>query len=259
MVLGGQLFHALDGGVGLLGPPVHEQPARAFRKVLAHEQHDQAQHRAEDEHHPPRVAGRQVVDHAQGEQGGQEGPGPVAAVDPQVDPAPVAGGHQFVDGGVDGGVLATDAHAGDEPGAVEEDDPALAVPRGGGGAGTAQQVDAESDHEQPAPAQLVGQMAEDQSAGHFAQQVDGADGEGHRGRAHVEGGLFADDVGHVGGDGDLEAVQDPGHPQGDDHHGVELRPAQPVDTGRHQAFDGLPVGPALGVATGAGRRATMGR
>ena len=50
-----------DRRLGLLFPPVHEQPARALGKVLAHEQDDETKRRAEQEGHPPRVADRQVV------------------------------------------------------------------------------------------------------------------------------------------------------------------------------------------------------
>ena len=104
---------------------MHEQPAGALGEVLAHEEDDEAEGRAEQEGDPPRVADGQVVDHQQGQDGGEQRAAPVGAVDGDVHPAPVLGRDQLVDGRVDGRVLTTDAHAGDEPRGPEPVDPEL--------------------------------------------------------------------------------------------------------------------------------------
>jgi len=48
----------------------------------------------------------------------------------------------------------------------------------GGRERTAEEVDAEGDHEQVSASPLVGHAAEEESTGYLSEQVDGADGEG---------------------------------------------------------------------------------
>jgi hypothetical protein len=227
-----------DGGLGLLDPTVHEQPARALRQVLPDEQDDEAEHRADEEGHPPRRRRRQVVDDQQGENGGDEGAAPVGPVHRDVDATAVLRRDELVDRRVDGGVLATDAHTGDEPGGVEVVDPALALAGRQRGEQPAGQVDAEGDHEQVLATPLVGQSAEEQRTGDLAQQVDGADGERDRAGREAQCTGLADDVRDVAGDGDLEPVEHPGDAKSDDQSGVEPGPAHPVDAGGNQRTDG---------------------
>jgi len=60
----------------------------------------------------------------EGRQGADGRAEPVGAVDPDIGAAPVARGRHLVDRRVDRRVLAADAHAGDDPGRVQVDDPA---------------------------------------------------------------------------------------------------------------------------------------
>ena len=63
------------------------------------------------------------------------------------------------------------------------------------------------------------------------------DGEGNLGGREAQGLLLADQPFAVAGDGDLEAVQHPGHAQRDDQAGVEPGPAQAVEPSRDEAPD----------------------
>ena len=162
-------------------------------------------------------------------------PAPVGAVDREVDPAPVLRRDHLVDGRVDRGVLAADAHAGDDPGGVQEDDPVAAAGRRRGEP-AADQVDAEGDHEEVLAAELVGQLAEEQRPDDLADQVPPGD-VGDRARAQVQRVVQGQVGPDVAGDGDLEAVEDPGDAERDDQPGMEPRPGQPVDPGRDQAAD----------------------
>ena len=163
----------------------------------ADEEDHHPEHRAEEESDPPRVADGEVVDHEQGEDRAEERPAPVGAVDGDVHPPPVLGRDQFVDGRVDGGVLAADARAGHEPRQVEPVDPERRVPEGQRRQEPAEEVDAEGDHEQVASAPPVRQSAEEERAEHLTEQVDGPDGERHTGRRQVQRLLAADQAGDV--------------------------------------------------------------
>jgi hypothetical protein len=95
---------------------------------------------------------------------------------------------------------------------------------------------------------FVGQSTEEECPDHFAQQGDGAHGEGHLGRGQVESLLLADQAFGAAGDGDLEAVEHPGHAQSHDQAGVESGPTQAIEPGRNEAPDGssgraFPIGP----------------
>jgi hypothetical protein len=233
----GFLLDPLDSCFGFLLTPVHEEPAWALGQVLANEENHEPQRRADQEGHPPRVTHRQVVHHKNEEQRGDERATPVRPVDGDVDPAPVLGRDELVDGRVDGRVLTTDPHTGDEAGDPDPVDPSLRVPEGQRSHHATEQVHTQGDHEQVPPAELVGHPAEEECAGDLAEQVDRPDGEGHfRGR-EIEGGLLADEPFGVAGDRDLEAVQYPCHTESDDQTGVESRPAQAVEPGGYQAPD----------------------
>ena len=217
----GELLDFGDGGLGLLFPAVHEKPARALGEVLPHEEDDEAQGRADEEGDPPRVADGEVVDHEDEKEGGDERAAPVRPVHGDVHTASVLGRDELVDGRVDGRVFAADAHAGDETGGPDPVGPAVRVTQGQGGEHATEQVHAQGDHEQVAPAELVRHPAEEERPDHLAQEIDGADGEGHFGGGQVQGLLLADESFGIAGDGDLEAVQHPRHPERDDQTGVE--------------------------------------
>ena len=90
------------------------EPARTFRNGVAEKNHDQPQHRADGESHPPAEAdgnnaGIEQPDDGGGADGGAD---PEAGIDDQVNAAADAGGNQLVDGGVDSRIFAADARAG---------------------------------------------------------------------------------------------------------------------------------------------------
>ena len=116
---------------------------------------------------------------------------PERPVDGDVDAAPVLGGDQLVDRGVDRGVLAADAGTGDGRGRRST----TRVHRERG-QHRADQIDAEGDQEQLLAAEPVGQLAEEQRADAGAGDVDRARladvGAGHA-QARVSG-LRASDI-----------------------------------------------------------------
>ena len=75
---------------------------------------------------------------------------------------------------------------------------------------------------------------------HLADQVRGGRG-GPPARARSRGPLLrlGEDRADVGHQLDLEAVEDPRHPEADDDHPMEPRPRQPVQPCRYQAAHGL--------------------
>ena len=96
-----------------------EQPARALGHVAADD--EDADRRGWRRGRRPAAsrAGRAMIVGLSSGDGEQRAGGradPERAVDRQVDAAAVLGGDQLVDRGVDGGVLAADAGAGEEPG-----------------------------------------------------------------------------------------------------------------------------------------------
>ena len=160
------------------------------------------------------------------------GPDPEGAVDRDVDPAAVLRRDQLVDRGVDGGVLAADAHAGEEAGA-EVPQRRHRERRQHGGDG----VDAERDQEELLAAEPVGELTEE-------ERPDAGAGDVHRtGEADVEAAQPEPGVGRLQGlrhradDRDLEAVEDPHGPEPDHDHPVPPRPRQPVQPGRDVGGD----------------------
>ena len=220
------LLDLVDGLLGLFGVAVGEQPARALRDVPPQVDDREAEDRADEEREAPADVLGDVVGVEQVEvgEGAEEGAEPVRAVDGDVDAAAVVRRDELVDGRVDRGVLAADAHAGDEPAHPEE--PHV---RREAGQARADEVDDERQDEQLAPPEPVGQAPERQRADDLSDEVDGA-GQAHLRRRHPQR-LLEPRLGH---DLDLEAVEDPGDPEPDDHRPVELRPGQPVQPGRDQ-------------------------
>ena len=247
-----RLHLVLDVGDRLLGlglVAVHDLPPRALRQVPADEDDHQAQDRTEEERDAPADARLELVEEDEGAQRADDGPGPVGAVDHEVDAAPEAGGDQLVDRGVDGRVLAADAHAGDEPGRVQEGQRTEPVADRQRGQAAADQVDGQGDDEQLPAAEPVREAAEEQRPEDLTGQVDRRH-QPDLSRAQTERVLAGELGGGGTGDGDLETVEDPGHPEGDDHPGVERGPGQPVDPRGDEAAYGSRAG---------GRRLVGGR
>jgi hypothetical protein len=80
---------------------------------------------------------------------------------------------------------------------------------------------------------LSDRLPEEQRSDHLAGQVDRRQ-QADRRRRHVQGLGLGQRVGDRAGHGDFEAVENPGHAEGDDHPGVEPGPGEPVDAGRDQ-------------------------
>ena len=231
----------LDVVLGLLLAAVHDQPAGALREVLAEPPDQRTEDGAEEEADPPADVDVDLVQQDERAQGSEDRTDPVGAVDGDVDPPSVLRRHHLVDRGVDRGVLAADAGSGDEPGAVEEGQGQGTVVPGERRQGVAEQVDAQRDDEEVLAAPLVGQVTEEQRAEDLTEQVDRGD-RADLGRAQTERRFVGQNSRDCAGDGDLDAVQDPGGAERHHHLGVERRPAQAVDPRRDQAADGLAGG-----------------
>ena len=121
------VLHEGDRLLGLVGAAVHDLPPRALRQVPPDEDDHDAENRADREADPPGDARFELVEQDEGADVRQQRAEPVGPVDHDVDAAAVLGRDQLVDGRVDRRVLAADAHPGDEPRGVEEDQPAHAV------------------------------------------------------------------------------------------------------------------------------------
>ena len=165
---------------------------------------------------------------------------PVAAVDPDVDAAPVLRRHHLVDRGVDRRVLAADPHPRDEPRPVEpgEPEPAAVVHRERCEPG-AEQVQEQRDDQQPLAPERVGLPSEIQRPDDLPEEVDRRD-HPDLARRHVERVGLHQDARHRARDRDLQPVEDPRRAQTRDHAGVERRPAQAVEPRRDRAPDRLP-------------------
>ncbi len=111
------------------------------------------------------------------------------------------------------------------------------MPERAGSHESTEKINTQGDHEEVAPAELVGHPAEEEGAGHLTQEVDGADGESDLGRGEVQGLLLADETFGIASDGDLETVEYPCHTEGYDQTRMETRPTQPVQAGRNEAAD----------------------
>ena len=217
----------------LIDAAVRHQPAWTLREGAADDDHDQRQHRPHQEGQPPAHVDGEGVEEDQGHERADDRAGPVGAVDPDVDASAVLRRHHLVDGRVDGGVLTADTHAGNEPGGVEEEQPAVVVARDERRGAGAEQVQQQGHDQQALAADPVRHPPEVQGTDHFADQVDRRD-QPDLGRGHVERLRTREHPGHRAGDGDLQPVQDPGRAETGDHPGVERAPAQPVQTGRNR-------------------------
>jgi hypothetical protein len=211
----------VDDPLRLLGSAVDVQPARALGNVAAHEQDREREHRADAEREPPADVGGEdpLVEEQQRADRADPGADPEAAVDRDVDRAPIACGDQLVDGGVDRRVLAADG----EPGQRAEEEE---VPRGERERRRhrREDVEAQRDHEELLAAVAVRQLPEEERAQARAGDVEGA-GQTDAGGAEVDP---AAGLGHArrdrADDRDLQAVEDPDGAEPDHDPPVEARP-----------------------------------
>ncbi len=196
-------------------------------------QDDEAERAADQEGRAPAHVGGQQrgIEEDDGSRGAERGADPEAAVDDEVGPAAHARRDQLLDGGVDGGIFAADAGAGEE--AAEREGPQ--VPGEGGGC-RGREVDGKRDEEQLLAAPAIGQPAEEDGAEHGAGEVGAAD-KADVGGAELQDRAFAQRAGHGAGERHLEAVEDPGDAECDDDERVEAAPRQAVEPGGDVGFD----------------------
>ena len=211
--LAGLALHAcLDlahHALGFLGLAVGHQPARAFRQETAQEQHDAAQHAADDESRAPADLRRhdRGVQHHQRAQRAQRRAQPEAAVHHQVgEAAPPRRDHSWM-------VAFTAAYSPPMPAPVISRNSAKEAkfhdrPQ----AMVATQIDQHGDAEQFLAPQPVGQPAEEQRAGDRPDQI----GAGRRAdllRRQMQARAFRQRAGQRADDRHLQPVQDPRDPQ----------------------------------------------
>ena len=183
-----------DDLLALVLAAVDEQPPRALGHVPPHDQDADGEDRAEAEGEPPapgRVDDRRVEQRDREQRAGRR-PDPERAVDRDVDATAVLRRDQLVDGRVDGGVLAADAHAGQEPRAEVPQRRHRERRQHG-----RDDVDAERDQEELLAPEPVGQLAEEQRSDAGARDVDRArqaDVEAGSSPSPVSVGLSASDI-----------------------------------------------------------------
>jgi hypothetical protein len=170
------LFDLRQLGLGLLDAAVGHQPPRAFGEGASDDDHDEREQRAHEERQAPADIDGERVQEDQRCERADDGAGPVGAVDPDVDAPAVLRRHHLVDRGVDGGVLAADAHPRDEtrPVEVHEPEPAAVVHREGCEP-RAEQVEQQRDDQQALPAERIGEPPEEERADHLSDEVDRGD------------------------------------------------------------------------------------
>ena len=161
-----------NDALGLVGAAMRHQPARAFRNPEPHEEDDSPSAA------PIRKASRQPNSGSMnaGSSSTIEPAAPIAApiqklpLMHEVGPAAHARRDQFLDGGIDRGIFAADAGAGEK--AKQREAPEIPRQRGRRGR---DEVDRERDEEQLLAAEPVGQPAEEQRAEHRAGEIGAAD------------------------------------------------------------------------------------
>ncbi len=134
--------------LGLRRAAMNQKPAGAFRHETAQEHHQPRQYTADDKSQAPAIGGRHQrrIQHHQGSQRAQCRADPVAAIDQKIDAAAKTRRGEFLDGGIDRGIFAADARAGERAEKCE----GCEVPGKAGGDG-GDQIDAHRDQEQSRP------------------------------------------------------------------------------------------------------------
>ena len=223
----------VDDGMGLVGMAMDHQPARTLRDPHSHQQHDEADGRANEIGHAPAEIG---LDHGgieqdDGSDGAHRSPDPEAAIDDEIGPAAIARRHQLLDGRVDRGVFAADAGAGEET----KQRVARNVP-GQSGRGGCRQIDCQRDEEQFLAPDAIGQPAEAERTEHGAREIGGV------GNTEIEIGemqrrALLQRAGQRTSQGHLESVENPGDPEREHDAGMETAPRQRVKTRGNAGLD----------------------
>ncbi len=212
---------------------MRHQPARRFRDPHPHQEDDDAKRGADQEGGAPAevtAEHRRIEQHDRADRP-DRGADPEAAVDHEVGPAAVARRDQLLDGGIDGGVFAADAGAGDE--AADHERPQIPGERGRGGG---DEIDRERDEEQLLAAEAVGEPAEKQRAQHRAGDI-GAGGDADVGVGELQDRAVLERARHRAGERHFQAVENPGDAERGDHQGMEAAPGQPVEPGGNVGID----------------------
>ncbi len=223
--MAGLLRHALldaaDDRLRLLLAAVDEEPAGALGDSSPHDEDREAEHCAEPEGDAPADVDGEVVlvqedDRGPGSRYSAE---PVRAVDDQVDAPADTRRDQLVDGGVDRGVLASDARSGEKSREIE-------VPRCEGERGRhgGRDVDGKRDQEELLPPEAIRELPEEERAHAGAGDVDGRRNADLPRRQLETASLLGEPLGECADDGHLEPVEDPHRPEADDDEPVEARP-----------------------------------
>ncbi len=219
---------------GRLGEPaVCHQPARGFRNPKPHEKDDEPEHRANQEGETPAefLVHHRGIEQNDRSQGADRSADPEAAVDDEIGPPAIARGHELLDGGIDRGVFAADAHAGQE--AEEQEAPQVPGQSGGGGCG---EIDQDGDGEELLAAKPVGEPAEEQRAQDSAREIGAArQPDVGVGELQLLAGLQRRRYGAR--QRHLEAVEHPGDAERDYDQCVETAPPQPVEPRRNVGLD----------------------
>ena len=181
-----------DVALGFLLATVDREPARAFRNPHAHEQDNEAKHRADEERQPPADVDREI-DRVEQHHRGKRADGradPETAVDRKVCVAAITCRDQFLDRRIDRRIFAADAGAGQQ--AKEAEAPHVPRKRRRRGRG---EIERERNEEEFFAAQAVGEPAEIQRAGDGADQV-AARGQPDIGRAEMQNRAFLERAGN---------------------------------------------------------------
>ena len=215
---------------------MNDEPARALRYPQPHEEDDEAQSGADQERRAPAQVVAQHVGVEQHDRRccSERGANPEAAVDHEIGPTAHARGHQLLDCGVDGGVLAADAGTRQKA----EEGEARQVPREGGGGGSAH-VDRECYEEQLLAAQAVREPAKEHRAQHGAGEI-GAGGEADVGAGEVHDRALSQRAGDRAGQRHLQPVEDPGDTKRNDDERVKVSPGKTIEPRRQVRLDDGP-------------------
>ncbi len=211
------------------------QPTGAFRHEAAQQENAQAQYAADGEPEAPAPVDRHDgrVEKHQGGAGACDRTEPKAAIDHEIDAAAIVCRYEFVDGRIDGGILAADPDTRDRP----ECRKAPEIPRCGGEQ-HAGQIDDQRDIEHEPPAEPVGEPAEDERAAHGSNHVGGG-GSSDLLRGQSQRLRILQHRPDRPDDRDLEAIEDPCHTQGDDNQDVKAAPGKSIETRRNIGPDGI--------------------
>ncbi len=219
------LLDAVNDFLGFADAAMHHEPARAFGDPQPENENREAEQRAETEDEPPAKPHGQVVrvEHVEREDRARCRADPERGINGEIDLAAQACGNQFVDGGIDGGVFAADARAGEcTEDRVAPESPRHSRERGGG------EVNAERDEEKAFAPETVGEVAEEERADDSARKIRGSRGADLL-VAEPEGGRIFERGAERASEGDFEAVENPRDAERGDDHPVPSAPRKTVE------------------------------